>query len=132
MYARLMVEIQPSFSCPHPLATSYRQHEMASQRNWRQKDKINEGSIRRAEVLALYKYCECFVSLHLSEGFDPGTVESLMLNFAVITTVYSGNMHYADTDGVFLVDYDLIPLKEGEYFLSPGQLQAKPSISHTA
>lgn len=94
--------------------------------------KVIESSLRRPEVLALYNCCDCFVSLHRSEGFGRSIVESLMLGLDVIATAYSGNMEYADAEGLHLVDYELVPLGKEDYFLSQGQSWAEPSVSNAA
>ena len=94
--------------------------------------KIIEGTFARDEVLALYKCCNCFVSLHRSEGFGRGIVESLMLDLDVIATGYSGNMDYSEASRLLLVDFTLRGIKEDEYFLPNGQSWAEPSISQSA
>ncbi len=91
-----------------------------------------EETLRRPDVLALYKCCNCFVSLHRSEGFGRSLVESLMLGLDVIATGYSGSMDYSQNDRVHTVGYQLVPVKEGEYFLPEGQHWAEPDLVDAA
>ena len=92
---------------------------------------INE-TLSRGEVLDLYRACDCFVSLHRSEGFGRGIAEAMLLNKAVITTGYSGNMDFTTPGTAALVDHMLAPLAEDDYPFGEGQHWAEPSIEHAA
>ena len=92
---------------------------------------INE-TLSRGEVLDLYRACDCFVSLHRSEGFGRGIAEAMLLNKAVITTGYSGNMDFTTPGTAALVDHMLAPLAENDYPFGEGQHWAEPSIEHAA
>ena len=67
------------------------------------------------EVKNLVRCCDCFVSLHRSEGFGRGIAETMALGKPVIATGYSGNMEYMNKEVSFPIAYELIPLSEGEY-----------------
>lgn len=67
------------------------------------------------EAKNLVRCCDCFLSLHRSEGFGRGISEAMVLGKPVIATGYSGNMEFMNPDVSFPVAYNLIPLKEGEY-----------------
>ncbi len=67
------------------------------------------------EAKNLVRCCDCFVSLHRSEGFGRGLSEAMALGKPVIATGYSGNMEFMNPDVSFPVAYNLIPLAEGEY-----------------
>ena len=88
--------------------------------------------LRRPELLALYKCCDCFVSLHRSEGFGRNIVECLMLGLDVIATGYSGNLDYSTASNMHLVDYSLCKVKKGEYFGAEGLQWAEPSVKKAA
>ncbi|WP_052445037.1 glycosyltransferase family 4 protein [Chromohalobacter japonicus] len=92
---------------------------------------INE-TLSRGEVLDLYRACDCFVSLHRSEGFGRGIAEAMLLGKAVITTGHSGNMDFTTPGTAALVDHTLVPLAEDEYPFGEGQHWAEPSIEHAA
>ena len=91
-----------------------------------------DQTLRRPEVLALYRNCNCFVSLHCAEGFGRGIAEALLLGLNVIATNFSGNLEYCRPDCVGLVRYAMRPIKPGEYAFSHGQQWAEPSIEHAA
>ena len=74
-------------------------------------------TLRRSEVLALYRCCNCFVSLHRAEGFGSGLAEALLLNLQVEATGYSWNLDFCIDDRVALVRYNLVPVGQREYFM---------------
>lgn len=91
-----------------------------------------DRTLRRPEVLALYKACDCFVSLHRAEGFGRGMAEALLLGKQVVATAYSGNLDFCTPDNSHLVDQTPIPLAPSDYFHGAGQSWADPSIDHAA
>jgi len=92
---------------------------------------IKEG-MRRPRVMALYKACDCYVSLHRAEGFGRGIAEAILLGKQVIATGFSGNMDFCKEPRVALVRHRMRPLKKGEYFWGDGQSWAEPDIDHAA
>jgi len=78
------------------------------------------------EVKNLVRCCDCFVSLHRSEGFGFGIAEAMVLGKPVIATAYSGNMDFMAPHVAYDVDYKLIPLSEGDYPHHQGQVWADP------
>ena len=89
-------------------------------------------AMSKGEVLSLQAECDCFVSLHRSEGFGRGPAEAMWLGKPVITTGYSGNMDFTWPDNSLLVDYDLIRVRAGEYPFFQGQVWASPDEDHAA
>lgn len=82
------------------------------------------------EVKNLVRCCDCFVSLHRSEGYGRGLAEAMFLGKPVISTAYSGNMDFMSPDTALLVPYELIPLTEGSYPHWEGQVWADPDIEY--
>ena len=80
-----------------------------------------DKKFNREELYALISDCDCFVSPHRSEGFGRGPAEAMLLGVPVIATNYSGNVDFTTRDTALLVDYKLIPLKEGDYPGGTGQ-----------
>ena len=78
------------------------------------------------------KVCDAFVSLHRSEGIGLCLAQSMLLGKPVIATSYSGNTDFTLPDNSCLVDFSLIPVKDGEYPFWEGQVWADPSIDHAA
>lgn len=94
---------------------------------------IVEGTLPKPELLALYKNCDCYISLHRAEGYGMGIAEALLLGLDVIVTGYSGNMDFCrDVPQARLVDYDLVPLEPGDYIFGEGQRWAEPNLDHAA
>ena len=82
------------------------------------------------ETKSLVKLCDCFLSLHRSEGFGRGLAEAMYLGKPVIATGYSGNLDFTNPHNSCLVDYRLIPVREDEYPFGKGQKWADPDIEH--
>ena len=93
---------------------------------------IIERTMRRPELLALMKTCDCYVSLHRGEGFGRCLAEALLLDKQLIATGFSGNMDFCREPRVALVRHTRRPLQPGEYMWSEGQSWAEPDIDHAA
>jgi glycosyltransferase involved in cell wall biosynthesis len=91
-----------------------------------------EESMRRPRVMALYKACDCYVSLHRAEGFGRGIAEAILLGKQVITTGFSGNMDFCREPRVALIRHKLRALNPGEYYWGDGQVWAEPDLDHAA
>ena len=84
------------------------------------------------EMEDLLRCCDCFLSLHRSEGFGRGLAEAMSLGKPVIATAYSGNMDFTRPDNSLLVDYRLIPVASGAYPFGQGQVWASPDVEQAA
>ena len=85
------------------------------------------------DLLGLKSACDCYVSLHRSEGWGFGMIEAMQLGLPVIATAYSGNMEFCSDETAYLVDYDLISVREEEYiFVERGSHWAQPRIATAA
>lgn len=104
-------------------------------------DTINKGSYKDRiiiidkvftdnEIKNLVRCCDCFISLHRSEGFGRGMAEAMFLGKPVIATGYSGNLDFMNDDNSCLVRYKLIYVKEGCYPYAKGQIWADPDVEH--
>ncbi|MDO8834376.1 MAG: glycosyltransferase family 4 protein, partial [Vicinamibacterales bacterium] len=69
-----------------------------------------DGYMDRADLSALVRACDCYVSLHRAEGFGLTMAEAMALERPVIATAYSGNMDFMAPDTACLIDYRLVPL----------------------
>ena len=72
-------------------------------------------SLRRADLLKLYSSCDCFVSLHRSEGFGRCVAEAMLLGKEVIVSDYSGTVDFAHGPGVHPVPGQLVPIDPADY-----------------
>jgi glycosyltransferase involved in cell wall biosynthesis len=93
---------------------------------------VRDGFLSREEMFGLQNDIDCFVSLHRSEGFGLGMAECMYLGKPVIATGYSGNLDFMDRDNSLLVDYKMIPLRDGDYPYWQGQQWADPDVAHAA
>jgi len=91
---------------------------------------IFNKTMERDEVLGLVDACDCFVSLHRSEGFGFGPAEAMYLGKPVVVTNYSGNTDFTLADNSCLVDYRLVPVIEGQYVFARDQVWAEPDVEH--
>jgi len=57
------------------------------------------------EKNALLRLCDCYVSLHRSEGLGLTMAEAMALGKPVIATGYSGNLHFMRAENSYLVNY---------------------------
>lgn len=90
------------------------------------------STLDRGGVLDLYRACDCFVSLHRSEGFGRGMVEAMMLGKPVIATGHSGNLDFTLPGTAGVVDHRPWVLAEGEYPFGAGLTWAEPDVDHAA
>jgi glycosyltransferase involved in cell wall biosynthesis len=85
------------------------------------------------KLLQLERGSDAYVSLHRSEGWGFGMIEAMALGVPVICTGYSGNMEFCSDDTAWLVDYEMVAVRSGEYlFEEPGRRWAEPSVEHAA
>ena len=89
---------------------------------------IWDQSLSRDEMLSLIDNCDCYISLHRSEGFGLGMAEALALGKPVIATDYSGNRDFLTADTGFPVPFSLRKLMPGEYPMGEGQSWAEPDL----
>lgn len=91
---------------------------------------IVDATLSNNEARNLINCCDCFMSLHRSEGFGRGPAEAMFFGKPVIATGWSGNMEYMQPGVSFPVHFNLVPVKPGEYPHYEGQVWADPDIGH--
>jgi glycosyltransferase involved in cell wall biosynthesis len=86
------------------------------------------ASIKDATIAA----CDCYVSLHRSEGFGLTMAEAMAYGKPVIATAYSGNLDFMDDANSFLVPFRLtkIARRRGPY--SAAEQWADPDVAVAA
>ncbi len=82
------------------------------------------------EVRGLLNACDCFVSLHRSEGFGRGLGEAMGLGRLAMGTGWSGNVDFMTAENSLLVRSDLVKLKRDAYPHWKGQSWAEPDVDH--
>jgi len=81
-------------------------------------------------VKSLINACDCFVSLHRSEGFGRGLGEAMALGKLVLGTNWSGNADFMTADNSLPVKHELVKLRRDEYPFWRGQSWAEPDVAH--
>ena len=90
--------------------------------------KTVDRPVDRDEMLSLIHNCDCYVSLHRSEGFGLGMAEAMALGKPVIATGYSGNQDFLTEETGFPVPFSLRKLMPGEYPMGQGQSWGEPDL----
>jgi glycosyltransferase involved in cell wall biosynthesis len=90
---------------------------------------LMDETLSRDEILSLVRVCDCYVSLHRSEGFGFGMAEALALGIPVLATDYSGSADFLNESTGYPVPYRLRPLREGDYPHGDGQSWAEPDLA---
>ncbi|HWX14959.1 MAG TPA: glycosyltransferase [Chthoniobacterales bacterium] len=86
----------------------------------------------RARAYGYIDMCDCFISLHRSEGFGLGLAEAMLLGKPVIATNYSGNLAFMNHENSLLVDYTLTDISESGPIYKQGSRWAMPNEDHAA
>jgi glycosyltransferase involved in cell wall biosynthesis len=85
-----------------------------------------------ADKNTLTATCDCYVSLHRSEGFGLTMAEAMYVGKPVIATGYSGNLDFMTAENGLLVDYELVPIGPGSPPYPADGEWADPSVEHAA
>ena len=89
---------------------------------------IIDKTITRSEIEHLILSCDVFISLQRSEGFGFGPAEALAAAKPVITTCYGGVTDFIHTDTAYPIDFNLVPVRSGDYPEWQNQVWADPII----
>lgn len=89
---------------------------------------ILHENMSRSEAHGLIHACDCYVSLHRSEGFGFGMAEAMFYEKPVIATRYSGNTDFLTNETGFPVEFHLRAVGEEEYVWTHQQVWAEPSL----
>jgi glycosyltransferase involved in cell wall biosynthesis len=84
------------------------------------------------EKNGLLNVCDCYISLHRSEGFGITIAEAMLLGKPVIATGWSGNMDYMNVNNSYPVKYKLTFLTKDYGPYREGQQWAEPDLTHAA
>jgi glycosyltransferase involved in cell wall biosynthesis/SAM-dependent methyltransferase len=71
-----------------------------------------DAYVSASDKNAMIAACDCYVSLHRSEGFGLTAAEAMLLGKPVIATRYGGNLEFMTEENSYLVDW--VPVKVGE------------------
>ena len=88
--------------------------------------------VARVELDQLTAACDCYVSLHRSEGFGFTIAEAMALGRPAIATGYSGPLDFMTPENAYFVDYELVPIGADADPYPPDGEWAQPSVEHAA
>lgn len=86
--------------------------------------------LSRGDLNALIQTCDCFVSLHRSEGFGLVLAEAMYLGRPVVATNWSSNTDFMTAENSCPVNYRLVPLERDYAVYRRGQHWAAADESH--
>jgi glycosyltransferase involved in cell wall biosynthesis len=89
-------------------------------------------TLSRQEIYELESACDCFVSLHRSEGFGLAIAESMYLGKPVISTDWSGPAEFVHPGNGCPVRCELVELERRHGPYEQGQRWAEPDSDHAA
>jgi glycosyltransferase involved in cell wall biosynthesis len=90
------------------------------------------ATLARADLYALEAACDCFVSLHRSEGFGLAIAEGMYLGKPVIVTDWSATAEYVTPENGCPVRAPLVTLERSHGPYAKGATWADPDPSHAA
>ena len=73
---------------------------------------VMDGAVPSHQVKAMMELCDCYASLHRSEGFGLGMAEAMALGKPVVATAWSANLEFMDEDTAFLVPAEAVPIPD--------------------
>jgi glycosyltransferase involved in cell wall biosynthesis len=88
--------------------------------------------LSRNELTSVMDSCDCFVSLHRSEGFGLPPAEAMSLAKPAIITRWSGNVDYMTADNCIAIDYELVKIDRDYGPYKAGQQWAEPDLHQAA
>ncbi len=89
-------------------------------------------TLSRQDLMRLQKSCDCFVSLHRSEGFGLSVAEAMYLGKPVISTNWSATAEFVTPQNGCPVEAELVTLEKNHGPYPRGSVWADPSTDHAA
>jgi len=93
---------------------------------------LRDGYVSSAERDEYLATCDCYVSLHRSEGLGLTMAEAMALGKPVIATGYSGNLEFMNEANSYLVPYELVDVPTDWWAYEPGATWAEPDVDAAA
>ncbi len=91
-----------------------------------------EETVTPAAKNAMIAGCDCYVSLHRSEGLGLTMAEAMYYGRPVIATAYSGNLDFMTEENSFLVRHTMVPIGDDAPPYPPVGEWAEPDLAHAA
>lgn len=93
---------------------------------------IIDSYLEREEINSLINICDCYISLHRSEGFGLTMAEAMSLGKPVIATNYSSNTDFMNEENSFPIKYKLVELEKNYGVYTKGNFWAEPDIKDSS
>jgi glycosyltransferase involved in cell wall biosynthesis len=93
---------------------------------------VRDGYLSAGERDSLLASCDCYISLHRSEGLGLTMAEAMALGKPVIATGYSGNLDFMNEQNSYLVPFELIDVPSDWWAFTPGAVWAEPDVDAAA
>jgi glycosyltransferase involved in cell wall biosynthesis/SAM-dependent methyltransferase len=106
--------------------------------------KVKEAIAGRGDIVLIDEYldpadkdrlmrsCDCYVSLHRSEGLGLTMAEAMYHGKPVIATFYSGNADFMTPHNSYPIPFELVPIGEGADPYPPDGTWAEPDVAEAA
>jgi glycosyltransferase involved in cell wall biosynthesis len=91
-----------------------------------------EPHISHEQMTTLFASCDCYVSLHRSEGLGLGMAQAMALGKPVIVTGYSGNLDFTRPGNSLLVKHRLVEITEACGSYERGDIWADADVADAA
>jgi glycosyltransferase involved in cell wall biosynthesis len=91
-----------------------------------------DSYMSKKELCGLIECCDCYVSLHRTEGFGLPIAEAMLMKKPVIVTGWSGNLDFTTPENSLLVQYGFTTNTEDYGPYKIGMRWAEPDIEHAA
>ncbi|HEX3584312.1 MAG TPA: glycosyltransferase, partial [Thermoanaerobaculia bacterium] len=93
---------------------------------------VRDAYVTSAEYFSMLDACECYVSLHRSEGFGLTVAEAMALGKPVISTAYSSTAEFANESNSFPVPARMVAIGDGAPPYPPRSRWAEPDVAAAA
>lgn len=93
---------------------------------------IRDAYVSSDDYFSMLESCDCYVSLHRSEGFGLTVAEAMALGKPVISTAYSATLEFANETNSFPVPARIVEVGEGAPPYPSHSRWAEPDVSAAA
>ena len=91
-----------------------------------------DGYISAEEKNAMIAGCDCYISLHRSEGFGLTVAEAMLLGKPVIATRYGGTLEFTNDHNSYLVDWKPVTVGDKAGVYPADATWAEPDLDQAA